>query len=56
MIRMLILGYAFGLRSERLLCRDVNSDIAGCSFDYFVGKSEQLGWNAQCLRGEGSTR
>src|SRR5258705_11955496 len=23
MIRMLILGYAFGLRSERLLCREV---------------------------------
>jgi transposase len=24
MIRMLILGYAFGLRSERLLCREVD--------------------------------
>src|SRR2546423_15169699 len=29
MIRMLILGYAFGLRSERLLCREVRVDVEG---------------------------
>src|SRR3977135_1384416 len=28
MIRMLILGYAFGLRSERLLCREVKVNLA----------------------------
>ena len=28
MIRMLILGYAFGLRSERLLCREVRVNLA----------------------------
>jgi transposase len=25
MIRMLIIGYVFGIRSERLLCREVNT-------------------------------
>jgi transposase len=28
MIRMLIIGYAFGLRSERLLCREVQVNLA----------------------------
>src|SRR5271157_2758245 len=28
MIRMLILGYAFGLRSERLLCREVTLSLS----------------------------
>ena len=30
MIWMLILGYAFGLRSERLLCREVRVNLAYC--------------------------
>ena len=29
MIRMLILGYAIGLRSERLLCREVRVNLEG---------------------------
>jgi transposase len=28
MIRMLILGYAFAIRSERLLCREVQANLA----------------------------
>jgi hypothetical protein len=28
MVRMLILGYAFGLRSERLLCREVKVGVS----------------------------
>src|SRR6184192_809052 len=34
MIRMLILGYAFGLRSERLLCREVKVNLA---YRWFCG-------------------
>src|SRR6266481_2666599 len=34
MIRMLILGYAFGLRSERLLCREVRVNLA---YRWFCG-------------------
>jgi transposase len=36
MIRMLILGYAFGLRSERLLCREVKVNLA---YRWFFGLS-----------------
>src|SRR5881396_1898408 len=36
MIRMLILGYAFGLRSERLLCREVQVNLA---YRWFCGLS-----------------
>src|SRR5580704_17206922 len=36
MIRMLILGYAFGLRSERLLCREVTVNLA---YRWFCGLS-----------------
>jgi len=36
MIRMLILGYAFGLRSERLLCREVKVNLA---YRWFCGLS-----------------
>src|SRR5467141_3158920 len=36
MIRMLILGYAFGLRSERLLCREVRVNLA---YRWFCGLS-----------------
>src|SRR5271170_5125686 len=36
MIRMLILGYAFGLRSERLLCREVQVNFA---YRWFCGLS-----------------
>src|SRR5213596_4161700 len=36
MIRMLILGYAFGLRSERLLCREVKVNMA---YRWFCGLS-----------------
>ena len=36
MIRMLILGYAFGLRSERFLCREVKVDLA---YRWFCGLS-----------------
>jgi transposase len=35
-IRMLILGYAFGLRSERLLCREVRVNLA---YRWFCGLS-----------------
>src|SRR6478609_5370412 len=35
-IRMLILGYAFGLRSERLLCREVKVNLA---YRWFCGLS-----------------
>src|SRR5258708_1502880 len=38
MIRMLILGYAFGLRSERLLCREVRVNLA---YRWFCGLSIQ---------------
>ena len=35
MIRMLILGYAFGLRSERLLCREVRVNLrAGFALEH----------------------
>src|SRR4030088_219786 len=34
MIRMLILGYAFGLRSERLLCREIKVNLA---YRWFCG-------------------
>src|SRR5207247_4605416 len=34
--RMLILGYAFGLRSERLLCREVKVNLA---YRWFCGLS-----------------
>src|SRR4030081_1039921 len=36
MIRMLIVGYAFGLRSERLLCREVKVNLA---YRWFCGLS-----------------
>src|ERR1700726_2464456 len=36
MIRMLILGYAFGLRSERALCRDLQVNLA---YRWFCGLS-----------------
>src|SRR6202158_193915 len=36
MIRILILGYAFGLRSERLLCREVRVNLA---YRWFCGLS-----------------
>src|SRR3981189_2394836 len=36
MIRMLILGYAFGLRSERLLCREAKVNLA---YRWFCGLS-----------------
>src|SRR4030081_58687 len=36
MIRMLILGYAFGLRSERLLCQEVKVNLA---YRWFCGFS-----------------
>src|SRR5258706_2630497 len=36
MIRTLILGYAFGLRSERLLCREVKVNLA---YRWFCGFS-----------------
>jgi transposase/Pyruvate/2-oxoacid:ferredoxin oxidoreductase delta subunit len=36
MIRMLILGYAFGLRSERLLCREVKVNLAYRWFERVV--------------------
>src|SRR5260370_674226 len=36
MIRMLILGYAFGLRSERLLCREIRVNLA---YRWFCGLS-----------------
>src|SRR6202047_46499 len=36
MIRMLILGYAFGLRSERALCREVRVNLA---YRWFCGLS-----------------
>jgi len=36
MIRMLILGYAFGLRSKRLLCREVRVNLA---YRWFCGLS-----------------
>ena len=39
MIRMLILGYAFGLRSERLLCREVRVNLA---FRWFFGLSIEV--------------
>jgi transposase len=29
MIRMLIVGYVFAIRSERMLCREVNVNLAG---------------------------
>jgi hypothetical protein len=35
---MLILGYAFGLRSERLLCREVRVNLA---YRWFCGLREQ---------------
>jgi transposase len=49
MIRMLILGYAFGLRSERLLCREVRVNLA---YRWFCGLLQdvldrsilQIGW------------
>jgi transposase/Pyruvate/2-oxoacid:ferredoxin oxidoreductase delta subunit len=40
MIRMLILGYAFGLRSERLLCREVRVNLA---YRWFCGLSIEDG-------------
>ena len=36
MIRMLIVGYAFGIRSERELCRDVAVNLA---YRWFCGLS-----------------
>src|SRR5215475_5078529 len=36
MIRMLIVGYAFGIRSERLLCREVQVNLA---YRWFCGLS-----------------
>src|ERR1700745_1296277 len=36
MIRMLIVGYAFGIRSERVLCRDVAVNLA---YRWFCGLS-----------------
>src|SRR5262245_31691654 len=36
MIRMLIVGYAFGIRSERLLCREVKLNLA---YRWFCGLS-----------------
>jgi len=32
MIRMLIIGYVFGIRSERALCHDVRVNLAYCWF------------------------
>src|SRR5258708_27231100 len=46
MIRMLILGYAFGLRSERLLCREVRVNLAYrwfCGFSIEDEIPDQLG-------------
>ena len=42
MIRMLIVGYCFGIRSERRLCDEVHLNL---DIDGFVG----LGWMAMCL-------
>ena len=36
MIRMLIIGYVFGIRSERLLCREVKVNLA---YRWFCGLS-----------------
>ena len=36
MIRMLIVGYAFGIRAERVLCRDVAVNLA---YRWFCGLS-----------------
>src|SRR2546430_3404781 len=36
MIRMLIVGYVFGIRSERLLCREVKVNLA---YRWFCGLS-----------------
>ena len=49
MIRMLILGYAFGLRSERLLCREVRVNLA---YRWFCGLSiEDKIRTIRCSRG-----
>ena len=31
MVRMLIIGYCFGIRSERRLCDEVHLNLAGCN-------------------------
>jgi hypothetical protein len=58
MIRMLIIGYVFGLRSERLLCREVQVNLAYRSFcklgiEHKIGlppeKWSSLKWSAPRL-------
>src|SRR5687768_3102907 len=40
-IRMLLVGYCFGIRSERRLCEEVHLNLA-------TGGSAVLGWRAPC--------
>src|SRR5438874_6342381 len=44
MIRMLIVGYVFAIRSERALCRDVRVNLA---YRWFCGLSKRLGDKAE---------
>jgi len=41
LIRMLIVGYCFGIRSERRLCEEVHLNLA---YRWFC----RLGWRATC--------
>src|SRR2546423_5714553 len=44
MIRRLIVGYVFAIRSERALCRDVRVNLA---YRWFCGLSKRLGDKAE---------
>src|SRR5215216_2459847 len=48
MIRMLIIGYVFAIRSERALCRDVQVNLA---YRWFCGLQRSIPgsqWNKEC--------
>jgi len=45
MIRMLIVGYVFAIRSERALCRDVRVNLA---YRWFVGSRLKTNLHSPC--------
>jgi transposase len=42
MIRMLIVGYVFAIRSERLICREVQVNLAG-AFALLRNRTQRVG-------------
>jgi transposase len=66
MIRMLVVGYVFAIRSERLICREVQVNLAyrwfcelgieDCSATIWMGTQRQSGWPFRRSRREDDCR